>query len=143
MQKAKKTANKRIAVCAQSFGFGPVSKACAIAKALIEGCQGLELVCIADSISKEFMKREGVWQESRDVTIGDDTVSNLNRQDFEGLDGAVVVLDPKMASFWVLCGIRVFFNNFHVYRIFIYILFRMFLVPVTNLPLKALKIFTL
>src|SRR3990172_2288916 len=100
MQKAKKTANKRIAVCAQSFGFGPVSKACAIAKALIEGCQGLELVCIADSISKEFMKREGVWQESRDVTIGDDTVSNLNRQDFEGLDGAVVVLDPKMASFF-------------------------------------------
>jgi hypothetical protein len=100
MQTERKPAFKRIAICAQSFGFGPVSKACAIAKALLEGCQGLELVYIADSISKEFMKREGLWKDGRDITIGEDEDGVLKRQDFEYLDAAVVVLDPKMASFF-------------------------------------------
>jgi hypothetical protein len=100
MQIANKTVNKRIVICAQSFGFGPVSKACAIAKALREGCHGLELVCIADSVSKEFMRREGLWKDGRDFTIGEDNVGDLKRQDFEGLDAAVVVLDPKLASFF-------------------------------------------
>lgn len=100
MQIANKTVNKRIAICAQSFGFGPVSKACAIAKALCEGCRELELVCIADSVSKEFMKREGLWKDGQDFTIGEDNVGNLKRQDFEGLDAAMVVLDPKLASFF-------------------------------------------
>lgn len=100
MQKTRDTAYKRIAICAQSFGFGPVSKACAIAKALREGCQGLELVCIADSVSKEFMKREGLWKDGQAFTIRDDEIGGLKHQDFGRIDAAVVVLDPKLASFF-------------------------------------------
>lgn len=100
MQAVSNTAYRRIAVCAQSFGFGPVSKACAIAKALLEGCQGLELVCIADSVSKEFMKREGLWKDDRDFTVGDDEIDLLKREDLGRIDAAVVVLDPKLASFF-------------------------------------------
>lgn len=100
MQTANNTANKRIAVCAQSFGFGPVSKACAIAKSLREGYQGLELVCIADSVSKEFMKREGLWNDGQDFTIGDNEIGDLKHQHFGRLDAAIVVLDPKLASFF-------------------------------------------
>lgn len=100
MQTDNHTSHKRIAICAQSFGFGPVSKACAIAKALREGCHEVELVCIADSVSKEFMKREGLWKDGRDLTVADDEIDDLRRQDIGHLDAAVVVLDPKLTSFF-------------------------------------------
>jgi hypothetical protein len=48
---------KRIAICAQSFSFGPVSKACTIAKALNTSSKDVELVFIVDSLSKEFITR--------------------------------------------------------------------------------------
>ncbi len=100
METANNIIHKRIAICAQSFGFGPVSKACAIAKALLRGYQGLELVCIADSVSKEFMKREGLWNDAKDFTVADDKIVELRPQDVEPIDAAVVVLDPKLASFF-------------------------------------------
>jgi hypothetical protein len=46
------------------------------------------------------MKREGFWKDGQDFTISDDEIGNMKHQDFGRLDAAVVVLDPKLASFF-------------------------------------------
>lgn len=103
MQSVANTKRKRIAVCAQSFGFGPVSKASAIAQALHENYQELDILFIANSVSKEFIKREGLWKDSRDFTVSDNMVNMVNElkhYNFRNIDAALVVLDPELASFF-------------------------------------------
>lgn len=95
-----KTAPKRIVIGAQSFGFGPVSKACAIAKELLTSGSAVELSFIADSISKEFIQRENLWQAGRDFTIEKDAITALETLDWKNFDAAIVVLDPVLATFF-------------------------------------------
>jgi len=91
---------KRIVICAQSFGFGPVSKATSIAKVLLIKNPEIELVFIGNSVAKEFFTREGLWNENRDFTIDSNDIHTVSFDSFGKLDAAIVVIDPELASYF-------------------------------------------
>ncbi len=90
----------RIAICAQSFGFGPVSKASSIAKGLLQKNPDIELIYVANSVSKEFFIREGLWNENRDFTIDSNEINKLDFNSFGKLNAAIVVIDPELATYF-------------------------------------------
>lgn len=89
---------KRIALCAQPFGFGPASKAATIATKMAELFPATEIVCCMDRISREYMIREGLWCDDRDISLDEVPLSDL-RDRAGHLDAAVVILDPELASY--------------------------------------------
>lgn len=91
---------RRIALGAQSFGFGPASKAVSIATRLREDFPTVELVCCADRVSREYLTREGVWRDGRDIATDDGIEADALAARLGPVDAAVVVLDPELASFF-------------------------------------------
>lgn len=83
----------RIAVAAEAFGFGPASKALAIAVELRR--RGHDPVPFASSVAKEFFVRHG-WPRTLDVAPAQLASSSLSK-DF---DAAVVLLDRRWARFF-------------------------------------------
>lgn len=87
----------RIVLCAQSFGFGPVSKAATIARALRRHRPGVELVFCADRIAREFLVGEGLWRPGRDIAtdrLAAEAVAALAGP----ADAVISVLDPDLAT---------------------------------------------
>ncbi len=86
----------RLGLYAIPFGFGPVSKAVAIAKAISKEMD-VHWVLLGQGISLEFMKREGMDAEIVQMpsSINQESVLTSVR---DKIDGAVVLMDNEWAA---------------------------------------------
>ena len=85
----------RIALSAESFGFGPVSKVCAVANEL-KRIGFTNIVAYAEDIAAEFFKLQGIEVRSLDCL-------------YDGRDVAIVGLSPVIARRYKQCDIPVFY----------------------------------
>jgi len=86
----------KLGLYAISFGFGPVSKAVAIARAVIKQID-VEWYLIGSGISLEFMKREGI--KANIIDISNYLETELFLKDLKNkIDGAIVVMDNDWAN---------------------------------------------
>lgn len=92
-----KDATIRIAVGAQAFGLGPVSKAASIARALTAAEPRVEAIFCAGSVCREYLIGESLWRAERDVDLEEVGLDRLAAA-LGPLDAAVVVLDPELTT---------------------------------------------
>lgn len=85
----------RIALSAESFGFGPVSKVCAVGQRLRE-IADVEVIAYGEGLVAEFFEHEGYEVQAPAAMTG-------------AFDGAVVGLSPSLARKWRQLGVPVFY----------------------------------
>jgi hypothetical protein len=85
----------RVALSAEPFGFGPVSKVCSVAERLAATID-VELIAYGDGLVAEFFEHDGY-----DVQPLDRIAS--------GYDGAIVAISPSLARTWLQNGTPVFY----------------------------------
>ena len=87
----------KIGIYAVPFGFGPVSKAMTIAKA-IKRRSSAELTFLGSGISKEFMCREkengDVFIDTKEIDLREDVAENI----LSSLNGIIIVMHRPWAS---------------------------------------------
>lgn len=85
----------KLGLSAFPFGFGPVSKAVAIAKAL-SAKHEIQWHAIGSGISLEFMRREGFANSFTDTS--QDSAEEVTKNIQHNADAAVVLMDPEWAN---------------------------------------------
>ena len=91
---------RRVAYVTTAFGFGPASKAAAIAEAMKEHDSETQLDFFGNGIDYEFAARSGVYDRLYRLDVDDPVVVAHLVPLLDAYDAAVVVINPLVAEAW-------------------------------------------